>query len=183
MQFFPNNRKFGWKSKKSEKWNTQTQRAASGKMRTLTQQLMPSWTIEASYPALTDEEAREMLGFVALVKGAHEPFLWLDPEDYECKGQVLTEIAEGQYQAVMKMGGYVEPVEFIDNVNVYVDGIRQEYGYTVEDGIISFENPPTGTVTADYTYYWKVYLVDDGYSIQKVYKNINTASFKLEVWR
>lgn len=110
MRFFPNNRKFGWKSKKSEKWNTQTQRAASGKMRTLTQQLMPSWTIEASYPALTDEEAREMLGFVALIKGAHEPFLWLDPEDYECKGQVLAEVANGQYQAVMRMGGYVEAV-------------------------------------------------------------------------
>lgn len=183
MRFFPNNRKFGWKSKKSEKWNTQVQRTASGKMRTLTTQLMPSWTIEASYPALTDEEAREMLGFVALVKGAYEPFFWLDPEDYRCEGQVLAEVVDGQYQAVMKMGGYVEAVEFIDGVSVYVDGVRQTGGYRIDGGIITFFSPPAGTVTADYTYYWKVYLADDGFEIQKVYENINTASFKLEVWR
>lgn len=183
MRFFPNNRKFGWKSKKSEKWNTQVQRTASGKMRTLTTQLMPSWTIEASYPALTDEEAREMLGFVALVKGAYEPFFWLDPEDYRCEGQVLAKVADARYQAVMKMGGYVEAVEFIDNVVVYVDGVEQTGGYSIDGGIITFFSPPEGTVTADYTYYWKVYLADDGFEIQKVYQNINTASFKLEVWR
>ena len=182
MRFFPNIRKFAWDSKKSEKWNTVVQRSASGKVRTLTNQLLPSWTIEASYPALTDDEARELLGFVALIKGAHEPFLWLDPEDYQATGQVLPKVANGQYQAVMNMGGYVEAVDYIDNVKVYVNGVLAS-NYTVNGGIIKFSSAPTGTVTADYHYYWKVMLPDDGFRIEKVYKNINKASFKLEVVR
>ena len=182
MRFFPNIRKFAWDSKKSEKWNTVVQRSASGKVRTLTNQLLPSWTIEASYPALTDDEARELLGFVALIKGAHEPFYWLDPEDYECKGQVLAGISDRQFQAVMQMGGYVEAVEYIDNVTVYVNGVVTR-NYTVNDGVIAFASAPNGTVTADYRYYWKVMLPDDGFRIEKVYKNINKASFKLEVVR
>ena len=182
MRFFPNIRKFAWDSKKSEKWNTVVQRSASGKVRTLTNQLLPSWTIEASYPALTDDEARELLGFVALIKGAHEPFYWLDPEDYECKGQVLAGISDRQFQAVMQMGGYVEAVEYIDNVTVYVNGVVV-HNYTVNDGVIAFASAPNGTVTADYRYYWKVMLPDDGFRIEKVYKNINKASFKLEVVR
>ena len=182
MRFFPNNRKFGWQSKKSEKWNTQVQRSASGKMRTLTQQLLPSWTIEASYPALSDDEARELLGFAALVKGAHEPFWWLDPEDYECKGMKLAPISSREFQALMQMGEYVEPVEYIDNVTVYVNGVVAT-GYSVEGGVITFNSAPSGTVTADYRYYWKVCLSDDGFGIEKVYKNINKASFKLEVVR
>lgn len=182
MRFFPDIRKFAWNSTKSEKWNTVVQRSASGKVRTLTNQLLPSWTIEASYPALTDDEARELLGFVALIKGAHEPFYWLDPEDYECKGQVLAGISDRQFQAVMQLGGYVEAVEYIDNVTVYVNGVVV-YNYTVNDGVIAFPSAPNGTVTADYRYYWKVMLPDDGFRIEKVYKNINKASFKLEVVR
>ncbi len=182
MRFFPDIRKFAWDSKKSEKWNTVVQRSASGKVRTLTNQLLPSWTIEASYPALTDDEARELLGFVALIKGAHEPFYWLDPEDYECKGQVLAGISDRQFQAVMQMGGYVEAVEYIDEVTVYVNGVVVN-NYTVNDGVIAFASAPNGTVTADYRYYWKVMLPDDGFRIEKVYKNINKASFKLEVVR
>jgi hypothetical protein len=182
MRFFPDIRKFAWDSKKSEKWNTTVQRSGSGKVRTLTNQLLPSWTIEASYKALTDDEARELLGFVALIKGAHEPFYWLDPEDYECKGQVLAPISSTQYQAVMQMGGYVEAVEYIDNVTVYVNGGRVT-NYTVDGGVIKFSSAPSGTVTADYRYYWKVMLPDDGFKIEKIYRNINKASFKLEVVR
>ena len=77
---------------------------------------MPNWTIETKFQILTDEQYRKLLGFVALLKGAHIPFLWLDPEDYEEKGIQLPLITNGTYQAVMKMGDYVEPVEYIEKV-------------------------------------------------------------------
>ena len=75
-----------WESIKSMEWNTKVQKSGSGKVRTLTTQLLPNWTIETKFQILTDEQYRKLLGFVALLKGAHIPFLWLDPEDYEEKG-------------------------------------------------------------------------------------------------
>lgn len=80
MRKFPELRKFSWNSIFEEKWNTTVQKSASGRVRTLTNQLYPAWTIKASYPALTDAHADELLGFVALIKGSFEAFLWLDPE-------------------------------------------------------------------------------------------------------
>lgn len=180
--FFLDNKKFAWESTKSQKWNTTVQRAGSGMTRTMTKQFMPTWTITASYPGLTDAEARELQGFVAFQKGAHEPFFWLDPEDYQATNQVLAPISDLYYQAVMVQGGYVEPVEYIEDVTVYVDGVAVT-NYVINDGIIQFASAPSGEVTADYTYYWKVMLVDDGIEIQHIYKNINKATIKMEVVR
>ena len=182
MKFFPDIRRFSWKSKKSQKWNTTTQRSASGRERTMTNQLLPLWTIEASYPAITDEEARQLQGFVASVKGGHEPFWWLDPEDYQATNQVLAPLGNNQYQAVMAQGNYAEGVDFIDNLTVRIGGTIV-YNYTLNGGTITFNSTPNGEVTADYRYYWKMKLVNDGIDIEKVFDNVNKCSFKLEVVR
>lgn len=176
-----------WESIKSMDWNTKVQKSGSGKVRTLTTQLLPNWTIETKFQILTDEQYRKLLGFVALLKGAHIPFLWLDPEDYEEKGIQLPMIAPGVYQAVMKMGDYVEPVDYIENVTVYIDGVKQSSGtYSVTNGVVKFSVSPSASskVTADYTYYWKVMFADDGIDIERQYLNINKSkTFKLEVVR
>lgn len=175
-----------WESTKSMSWGTKIQKSGSGKVRTLTTQLLPNWTIETKFQILDDEQYRKLLGFVALVKGAHEPFYWLDPEDYQEKGIQLSGTA-GSYQAVMKLGDYVESVEKIDNVAVYVDGTKQAANtYTVTNGIIKFKTAPgsMAKVTADYRYYWKVMFSDDGMNVERKYLNINSSkSFKLEVVR
>lgn len=173
---FPDIRTMDWKSTKSEKWNTEVQRSGSGMVRTMTTWLYPQWTIETRFAYLTDDQYRTLLGFVALIKGAHEPFLWLDPEDYEEKGIQLPRDNDGHYQAVMRMGPYTEPVAYIENVTVYVDGAEvKSTDYTVTNGVISFDTPPgaDAVVTADYTYWWKVQLDDDGLGIEKVFKDIN----------
>lgn len=181
---FPNIRRFSWNSTKQEKWNTEVQRSASGRVRTMTSQLYPEWTITASYPAITDAEAAELLGFVALLKGAFEPFYWLDPEDYKAEGLVLAEVASGKYQAVIKMGEYVEPAEYIENVAVYVGGVKQDASkFSVSDGYITLNTPTSEVVTADYTYYWRVMLADDGLSITKKFLNVNTTTLKMVVAR
>lgn len=181
-RFFPNNRKFAWESTKGQKWNTAVQRSASGMARTMTNQFFPAWTITASYPGLTDAEARELQGFVAMCKGSHEPVWWLDPEDYQATNQVLAPISATQYQAVMVQGGYVEPVEYVDNLTVYVNG-SVVTNYSLNGGVITFNSAPNGEVTADYRYYWKMMFADDGINIQRIYKNINKATIKLEVVR
>lgn len=182
MNFFPNIRRFSWKSKKTQKWNTTSQRSASGMERTMTNQFYPAWTIEASYPAITDDEARELQGFTALQKGASEPFWWLDPEDYQATNQVLAPLGNNQYQAVMVQGGYVEPVEYIDNVTVRVAG-SVVTNYSLNGGTITFTSAPSGEVTADYRYYWKTKLSNDGITIEKIFDNVNKCSFELEVVR
>lgn len=180
---FPDIRRFSWESSKQQSWNTTVQKSASGRIRTMTNQLYPAWTIKASYNALTDEEARQLLGFIAERKGRYEPFLWLDPEDYRAKGVTLVN-TNGYYQALMNVGGYVEPVEYIEHVTVYVDGVKQaDSAYSVEDGAIKFKTAPTGIVTADYTYYWLVHFSEDGITINKIFDNINKASITLAVVR
>lgn len=184
LKKFPNIRRFAWESTKTEKWNTTIQHTASGRLRTMTNQLYPAWTIEASYNVITDEEARQLLGFVASLKGSSEPFLWLDPEDYEEKGQQLAQIDGVSYQAVMRQGDHLEPVEYIEDVKVYIDGILQGSGtYTVAAGIVKFKTTPAGIVTADYTYYWKVILSGDQLKIEKIFKDANKASITMEVAR
>lgn len=186
MEKFINNRKFSWTSKKQQKWNTEVQRSASGKVRTLTTQLLPEWTITASYPGMTDAEAAELLGFCALRKGSYEPFLWLDPEDNREEGTRLGTLPNGAYQAVMRHGEYAEPVEHIEDVTVYIDGEQTDpANYTVTAGTIVFKAPPDASaiVTADYTYWWKVQFADDGVEIERVYRNVNKATLKMVVVR
>lgn len=182
---FPDVRRFAWESSKEQSWNTTVQKSASGRIRTMTNQLYPAWSIKANYNAVTDDEARQLLGFIAARKGRYEPFLWLDPEDYKVTGGHLVN-TNGYYQAVMNIGGYVEPAQYIENVSVYVDGVKQaDSAYSVEDGVITFqENPATGAVvTADYTYYWLVHFEEDGMTVNKIFNNVNKVSLNLAVVR
>lgn len=180
---FPELRKLAYSSTKTQKWNTQIQKSGSGKVRTLTNQLYPEWTITAKLIKLTNAEARRLMGFAALLKGAHTPFLWLDPEDYEEKGIQLPLIAPGMYQAVMQLGDYVEPVEYIEKVAVYIDGVKQaSNAYTVTGGTVKFKTAPSNTakITADYTYYWKVMLADDGIETENIFVDFNKSkTFKM----
>lgn len=189
IRIFPSDlNKLAWSSKKTMAWNTEVQTSGSGMVRTMTNRLYPSWTIQTKFAFLSNLEYQKFLGFVALVKGAHEPFLWLDPDDYEIKGLRLTANADGKtYQALLKMGEYVEPVEYIDRVTVYINGITAPAtSYKVQDGQIIFNTAPgrDAKVTADYRYYWKVMFKDDKVTIENVYTNINKSdTFKLEVVR
>lgn len=185
MKKFPNIRSFAWNSSKQQKWSTTIQKSASGRVRTMTNQLYPEWVISASYDMLTDAEANTLSGFVALLKGSFEPFLWLDPEDHKETAAPLAEISSGKFQTIVRIGEFVEYAAYIENVTVYVDGVAQETSaYTVSDGIITFKVAPTSeNVTADYIYYWKVMLSDDGLTINKKFRNINKCTIKMVVAR
>lgn len=157
--------------------------SGSGKTRSMTNQLYPQWIISAKLLHLTRDEANELMGFAALLKGNYEPFLWLDPEDHEEKGVQLPMVTPGVYQAVMRIGGYTEPVDHIENATVYIDGTKQPSGaYTVVNGMVKFSTPPTANskVTADYTYYWKVRFTQDEMEIQNIFVNLNDSkTFKM----
>ena len=172
-----------YNSSKQQSWDSEVYESASGRYRSLSNQLYPKWKIHVLIQPLTDADARLLMGFVAARKGGYEPFLWKDAEDYHEQGITLAKVSPLVYQAVSKFGNYVEPVEYIENVKVYVDGTEQAAsGYTVANGYITFDSAPaTGAVvTADYDYYWKVRFDDDGMGIDHIFDNINRSQrFKL----
>ena len=175
------------RSSKSQKWNTTIEKVGSGRKRSNTNQLLPLWTIGVKFWKLTNANYKKIMGFVALLKGAHQPFFWLDPEDYQETGIQLPQNTDGSYQCVMKMGNYVEAVEYVDQLKVYVDGALQASSkYTVSGGTIAFKTAlaSTAKVTADYRYYWKVHIPADGISIDHVFYNFKqTGTIKFESWR
>ena len=85
-----------------------------------------------------------------------------------------------------KIGSYIEPADYIEDVSVKVNGALKEDGYSISNGLIIFSVPPAGgdIVTASYTYWWKVRFKDDGMGITRIFDDLNTSdSFKMEVVR
>lgn len=183
--FFPTTlNKLAYSSTKNEKWNTTIQTSGSGMSRSMTNQLYPEWTIKTKLVALTDAETRTLMGFVALRKGAYEPFYWYDPEDNTATAQRLATVTSGLvYQCVIPVGGYSEPAEYTEVTAVYVNGTAVSSStYTVSNGVVTFTSSvgSSATVTADYTYWWKVRFDDDGMGITHVFDDINNSdSFSL----
>lgn len=127
------------------------------------------------------------MGFVALVKGAYEPFLWYDHTKHSETDVQLPMVSAGRYQAVIRTGEYTEPVDYIENVAVYLNGEEVDTGdYTVSNGYITFKTAPASTdvVTATYNYWWRVRFVDDGMGITRIADHLNrSGTFKMEVVR
>lgn len=175
--------KVAYNSSKQQSWDTEVYESASGRYRSLSNQLYPKWKISVLIQPLTDADARTLMGFVAARKGGYEPFLWKDAEDCHEQGVTLAKISNTKYQAVAKFGSYVEPVEYIENVEVFVNGTKKAAStYTVSNGYITFSTAPASgaTVTANYDYYWKVRFNDDGMGIDHIFDNINRSQrFKL----
>lgn len=175
------------KSSKSQKWNTTIEETGSGKKRSNTNQLLPKWTIQVKYWRLSDADYKTVMGFVALLKGAHTPFFWLDPDDFQETGVQLPMLSVGKYQCVMKFGNYVEAVEHVDQLTVYVDGVLQAASaYSVSGGVVTFNNAISSSaiVTATYRYYWKVHIPADSISMNHIFTNFKqSGTIKFEVWR
>lgn len=168
-----------WSSTISPKWEITEYKTASGRRRALSQQAYPTWTVKLSYKALTDEEANGLQGFYCLRRGSFEPFYYKDYGYHKMTAQRLAQNADGTYQLIANIGGYVEPVSYVDNLKVYVNG-TQTTNYTIANGKITLST--SGTVTADYEYYLKVHFSGD-LTITHVFDGVNNANVELEAVR
>lgn len=166
-----------WGSKITPTWNVTEQKTASGRRRAMIEQVYPSWKISLDYRALSDEEAQTLQGFFCLRKGSFEPFLFKSFEYHKAEKQRLGTNADGSYQCVANIGGYVEPVQYVENVTVYVNGTKTT-NFTVTNGRIVLSGAG-GTLTADYDYYLKVHFAGD-LTISHILDNVNNVSVTLE---
>ena len=159
----------------------------SGKKRSNTNQLLPKWNIEVKFGILTDANYKIILGFFALLRGGNTPFYWLDPDDNTETGIQLPKLSSGKYQCVMKWGSFVEAVEKVDQLKVYVNGTLQAANaYSVSGGVITFATAPANNavVTADYRYYWKVHIPAKKIKMEHIFRDFKkTNTLNLETWR
>lgn len=178
---FPSIKGLAWSSSKSQKWQITIQRTSSGRVRTLTNQLYPQWSIVAKYNALSDANARIIQGFIADIKGSYEPFYWLDPEDNKAINMPLAKLSDITYQTCMQLGDHIEPVSYIEDLKIYFDGVLQETGYTENAGVITFATAPSSSIkiTADYTYFWRVQLDGDGITINRSFRDANSVELRM----
>jgi uncharacterized protein (TIGR02217 family) len=121
------------------------------------------------------DELRTLMGFFLQQQGAYRAFLFEDPSDNSVTGQPLGigNASTTRFQLVRTMGtalpggGYAEAITAPNTVGtIYFDGIRQPptaYSVDADTGIVTFTTPPpTGrTVTADFTYCFRVRFADD----------------------
>ena len=74
LKKFPNINTFAWDSSKMQHWDVKTKRSGSGRLRTMTTQQLPQYTISASFAVLNQEQYETMMGFYATVKGGKKAF-------------------------------------------------------------------------------------------------------------
>lgn len=164
---FPDLPSMEWKIKKSQHWNTVVQKSGSGRRKTLSLLSYPDWGIALKYLCLNQHEIEQLVGFFAMMRGRHQPFLWLDPDDFEQTG-VKIGIGDGVttgFQLLRDLAGYaVDPVLDIvpGTLTVYVDGAATPVDLE-DDGWIELTAPPDpgSEITADFQYYWRVAFDDD----------------------
>lgn len=178
--YFPlNDKGISWETTIQQTWEVVEQKSASGRRRTLCQQTLPGWRINVSYPMITKTERDALLGFYAQCRGKFQSFFFSDPEQCHMEKQLLTKGADGKYQLISSYGGYVEPVEKVKDLKVFVDG-TEVTSFTESAGKISLNT--SGTVTASYDYYWKV-CFGNNLSIVQKFADYYSVALSLEVVR
>ena len=191
-RFPPNLNRFGWKSTKSVSWDVTLQRSGS-RLKTFTTQTVPVVSITTKVNRLTDDEARQLLGFIVSVKGAACPFLWRDPEDFRVKslkGSHADGLSWVLDDSCLLNAGALS----VDMATVYVNGVAlPDTSFSVDGKTVTVKEgakQPNGqditsatTVTADVVYSWVVHFKEDSFSVEKEYLNFNRSKeFTMETW-
>lgn len=179
-------KKVKWSSSVDQSWEVNEQVSASGKRRAISYQSLPAWTFAIEFPYLTSQEKDQLFAFYTRVKGQLVPFFYKDAENYKVENLTLIKNSDGTYQLVANMHGQQEPVEYADNIKVYVDGTEQSASsYTLDRGAIKFTTAPASTavVKASYEYYWEVVFAKSKLTIKQLYKNAFSVSLSLKVVR
>ena len=154
-----------WDCPKTPEFSTTEVISQDGSRTAIANWVYPIWHWALKYELLRDDatdELNTLLGFFLNRQGKADSFLFDDPNDNTRTGQGLG-VGDGittQFQVVRTLGGFVEPVKNLKTMpTVYVSGVEQETGWSISDsGLITFVSAPTGTVTADITYYWRVHF-------------------------
>ena len=142
-----------WKIRRSPRWSTRIQKAASGRELRATFYSAPILDFTLSYEVLrsgAEAELQELVGFFNARQGSFDSFLYRDPLDNSVTAQAfgLGDDATAQYQLVRTLGGHVEPVMNLNGTpTLYADAVEITSGYSIDSlGMVSFDVAPADGV-------------------------------------
>lgn len=173
---------------KTPNWGTRMQRATSGRTLRTEDYVNPIWNFTLTYEVLEDwsggapsgmvqltsapNAVRTILDFFNSRAGAFDDFLIEDPRDNQALAQLVIPAPTDttgtifQLTRALQLGGFAEWIIAPNVVNqVYFNGSPvSPAGYSVDPttGLVTFSSPVTGgiTVTADLSYFFRVYFTD-----------------------
>ena len=167
--------KTAWSDSVGVKWDVQIQESASGLVRSIVEQDLPKYEFTLKFPALTTEEKNTLLGFFNQCKGELLPF-YIKPFNSHIENQTLAKLNDGTFQIVKAVGDYVEPIEKVENLKVFKNGVETT-AYTETDGKITI-TANQGEITASYDYYERVRF-GGGLSVSERFNNVWNCSIKV----
>ncbi|MEN6472863.1 MAG: DUF2460 domain-containing protein [Syntrophaceae bacterium] len=191
---FPSLPGLKWDQSKIPLFKTRIQTAVSGREVRLSLNQYPRYQFNLSFELLRDDIANDeleaLLGFYLARHGAWDSFLYIDPSDHIAVGQTLSPVTGSTtvYQLSRAYGGFSEPILNIQApgsptpvLNIYDNGVLvNPSNYSLEQydaGTIEFIGAPTGPVTADFSYYYRVRFEEYGQGSDDAF-----AQFAYNLW-
>lgn len=160
MQVFPPFRGITWPVTKTTEWVTVTQNAVSGKEIRASTASTPLFRFGLTFSFLTKSDYERILQFYHRVRGAKQPFLFLDKTDCRAVDQNIAtgDDATKDFQLYKNMDTLKYPVKTPISIDsVKVAGIETEYTL-LPDGVVQFDLAPklNQIISASFSYYYKV---------------------------
>jgi len=130
----------------------------------------PRYGYQLSYDCLRSNilflEYQALLGLFLQAGGPAQTWNFSDWEDNAVTGQAIA-TGDGSttaFQLQRTLGGFTEPVLMQNVVSaVYLNGVKQNSGWSVANGVVTFTSAPGAgvAVTADFSFYWVCRFTED----------------------
>jgi uncharacterized protein (TIGR02217 family) len=187
---YPKLRGETWPIVKRPVFSTVVQTAATGRETRIANYPFARWEYEIPYSFLDAatgfEEFQQLVGFYCLHNGQAESFLFHDETDCLATGQAIGtgNGAKTQFQMQRTLGGSTQPVYGINGIDasypagnappikVFVNG-GEVAGWTLTNGgLLTFGGAPSGAITANFGYFWRVRFQDEKLEFENFAQNL-----------
>lgn len=166
---FPVLKGLEWNRTKVPMWSTMIQTSISGVEKRASLWSYPRWKFGLSYEFLDDDgtgagDLQQIIGFFNARRGAFDDFLYEDPTDNHVTGQSIGagNGAAKEFQLVRSYGGFAEPIRAVKGIPlVKINGEAVSQFEVNNTGLITFDNPPQGVITATFDFYYRVRFLED----------------------
>jgi len=157
---------------KAPRWSTKVKRAASGRERRTALWPYPLWQFELSHEVVrhrpSNDELAALWSFFNTSQGQYQPWLFLDPSDYQQASPQVFATGDGS-TATFQIGrtftqAEPEPVYAPFGMTVFINGTATTAYTMAANGKITFSGPPAAGAVLTWTgcyYFGCRFLADD----------------------
>jgi uncharacterized protein (TIGR02217 family) len=163
---------------KAPKWSTKVKRAASGRERRTALWPYPLWQFELSYEVIrqrpTNAELAALWSFFNTVQGQYQPWLFLDPTDYQQALPVAFGAGDGSTTTFQIGRAFtqteIEPVYAPFGTAIYVNGAATTAYSLSANGRVTFTSPPAVGALLTWTgcYYFGCRFLEDDLTFEQL---------------